>query len=330
MTDADGTQDEELYGAFRSAIGPEPPMRSEPADDIARGRRRLRHQRIGTAAGVAVAVPVVALMTAVVPGNPSAGPDSAGFADDPGDETSLEAECVVESELTPPLRIRPDARTRLKTAEPDGAYGSDLQSSDGAGGLVAAGEGSCEVVPVEPVDVSELDRLESALTETLDPSGEHLLTTMAGAAGGPVPADGNGQAGEAPLSQGSVTAGWTDGAREGEVNLSVLDPSGDDGMSGEEGAARCEDPMMFGGPRLTCQRRELADGSTVLVGTGEQDGVERVTVRFTREDGQIVWATADEGSSIWREDGSGPEPLDALPVTVDQLIELVQDPRVHL
>ncbi len=35
------------------------------------------------------------------------------------------------------------------------------------------------------------------------------------------------------------------------------------------------------------------------------------------------------GHCIWWEDGSGADPLDAPPVTVDQLVDLARDPRVH-
>jgi len=33
---------------------------------------------------------------------------------------------------------------------------------------------------------------------------------------------------------------------------------------------------------------------------------------------------------MWWEDGSGANPFDAQPVTADQLVDLTQDPRVHL
>lgn len=350
MTHVDGGHDEELYGAMRSAIGAEPPMAAQPHDDLARGRRRLLHRRVGTALAVGAVVPAVALVASVVPDGTSADGGAPGFADASTDEGSPEDDCGwfsygegdAAKAFPVPAEPRPapdgdgarasqldEDKARLEAIKPP--PGPTPQSSDGGGGLVPDdGSISCDAVPVEPVAVTELDRLEAALTETLDPSSAHLSMMMSGAAGGPVPADGSGDPGDEPLSQGSVTAGWTDGAREGEVNLSVIDPSVDDGIAGAEGAAPCEDPMLFGGPRLACERRELPDGSTVLVGTGQRDGLERVTVRFERPDGQVVWATADEASSIWREDDSGPAPLLELPVTTQQLIELAQDPRVHL
>ena len=343
MTDVDGTQDEQLYGAFGSAIGPEPPMRSLPADDLARGRRRLRHRRIGTAAGVAVAVPVVALMATVVPDNPSAGPDNSGFADDPGDESSLEAECPVvdpeskpsavpgvESDSAPRADGGKAAPEELEPAPKAGhgdsgwvAYGSDV---------VVAGEGDCEVVPVIPVDpkeLSELDRLDAALRDAVDPAGGHLTSSVAGAASGAVRA-GDDDPGPETVSQASVGATWVDGTGEGAVTLSVIDPSVGDVTWRPDDESPCADPALMDGPRLACEWRRLPNGSMVFVGTGEQDGVERVTVRFTREDGEVVWATSDQASERWWVDGSGADPLEAPPATLEQLIDLVQDPRVHL
>lgn len=345
MTHADGTQDEELYGAMRSAIGAEPPMAAQPYDDLARGRRRLLHRRVGTALAAVAVVPAVALVATVGPDGTSTNGEEPGFADASTDGVSLEPDCgwfsygVGPAEKAFPVPTEPPApppqeKGKTTTLEPiKPPTGPELQPSDGSGGLVAAGDGdaSCEAVPGEPVDTAELDRLETALTETLDPSGEHLSMMMTSAAGAPVsPDDPGSSAGEESLSQGSVIAAWIDGAREGAVDLSVIDPSVDDGISVEEGAAPCENPMLVGGPRLTCDRRQLDNGSSVLVGTGSKDGVERITVRFDRADGQVVWATADQGSSMWTDDGRTAEPLDAPPATAQQLIELVQDARVHL
>ena len=304
MTHSDSPQDEELYGALRSAIGSEPPMASLPADDLARGRRRLRHHRIGAAAGVAAVVPAVALISTLVPGNPSAGPAPGGFADDPGDDSSLEVQCAV---------VGP---------ERDG----DLRPP--------AGDGSCEAVPgvlawtargkdLDSMNMPEVDRLDQALTEAVDPSEAHVVAMVAsGARGG---------ASAAALSQASVGATWSQGSSEGAVNLSVVDPDADGpGTSTTDGDSPCADPSLVHGPALACATQELDNGAVVLVGTGEQDGARRITVRFERADGQIVWATADQASDGWWRDRSGADPLDAPPASTEQLIELVQDPRVHL
>ena len=114
------------------------------------------------------------------------------------------------------------------------------------------------------------------------------------------------------------------------MSISVADPAAGGSGMGEPDAAPCEDPALFSGPRLTCAQRELADGTVVLVGTGSTDGFARITVRYERPDGQLVWATSDQAGGMWWEDGSGANPLDAPPVTVDQLVDLTQDPRVHL
>jgi hypothetical protein len=53
-------------------------------------------------------------------------------------------------------------------------------------------------------------------------------------------------------------------------------------------------------------------------------------VRYERADGTVVWATADEATEQWWDNGEGPQPLTSSPATVDDLIALVLDGDVHL
>ncbi len=290
MTHADGTQDEELYGAMRSAIGAEPPMAAQPYDDLARGRRRLLHRRVGTALAAVAVVPAVALVATVVPGSPSAGPVTPDFVglpsasnQTPGQGT-LDAECAV------------------------GSFGDSLAAGDSK---------ECPTVP-GTMDTVGTDHLEAALGDVLDPNGTHIDNLAGGVMG-----NGHGT----PVAWATVSGAWREGDASGSVWLSVVDPRVNDVTNS---VTPCEDPgTAAGGPTLTCERRKLADGSTVLVGTGRLDGFERITVRFDRPDGQVVWTTADQAE--WLMSGAAMMPaLDAPPATVDQLIELAQDDRAHL
>ena len=110
--------------------------------------------------------------------------------------------------------------------------------------------------------------------------------------------------------------------------MSVSDGEELSGPGGDVPA--CADPSLEAGPELTCEQQTLDDGTTVLVGRGEQDGAQRLTVRYARPDGQVVSATADQASEDWWADGSGPGPLEQPPLTVEQLVELVRDPLMHL
>jgi len=348
---------DELYGAMRSALRAEPPMTALPHDDLLRGQSRLRRRRLGTAASVAAVVPVVALIVTVVPSGPAAGPDGPGFANSPtADRQTFDVECggVLAGELRPqargsdaPRELIGSDRVKLKRLRP-GESGAPRELAGGGGPLQAlkrdgsprsgilgtvedAGEGEshCEAVPGAPMDMPELDRLEHALFDTLDPSKEHLTSFLAGA-GASAPAEAGSDPEQSKVTSASVTGDWSEGDRAGNVSLSVEDPTaGESGMS-DPGAAPCEDPGLFSGPQLSCERRELADGTVVLVGTGSKNGFARITVHYVRPDGQLVWATSDQASGIWWEDSSGAGPLDGPPVTVDQLIDLAQDPRVHL
>lgn len=352
----DHTPDEELQSAMHSALRDEPPMTGLPHDDLVRGRSRLRRRRAGTAVGVAAVVPATALMATVVPYGPSDGPSGPGFADSPSsDPGSIEAECVgilEGSGSTRPLAKLPggsdfpqalESRAKLREARPSQAdaprvsvnTGGRLKAvkpgaleDDGLGTLTGDQESTCEALPGEPMEMPELDRLEQALTDTLDPLGEHMTSFLAGAAAS-AQAPGSDPEQE-KVSQASVTGDWAEGDRLGNVSLDVADATAAGSTMGDPAAAPCEDPGVMPGPSLTCEQRELADGTVVLVGTGSKNGFERITVRYDRVDGQIVWGTADEATGMWWEDGSGAAPLDAPPVTVNQLIELVQEPRVHL
>lgn len=332
MTHADHTRDEELYAGLRRALDSEPPMTALPDEDLARGRRRLRLRRAASVVAAAAAVPAVALVASTLPSTTTAQPMDSPFASGPAatedDEAmgTLEAECV---EASGRMAGGSDIGSAGSATRKERlGFGGRLQTSRGVEGPQEPGA-DCEAVPVEPVQEDGVV-LEQVLFDVLDPSGEHLSTVVAGVSVGAVSEAGGGGDGdgeEETLVQTSVSADWMDGERLGGVDLSVADPRS---YGGELTLEPCEDPGLVGGPPLTCERRELADGTIVLIGTGERDGVQRVTVRYEQDTGELVWATADEASDTWWEDGSGAQPLDHLPATVDQLVEVVRDPRTHL
>jgi hypothetical protein len=180
----------------------------------------------------------------------------------------------------------------------------------------------CETVEGDGDPSPEVDRLMKVLTDHADPDGSHTgdQMSMGGSAGAAGP---DGSAGQTT----SIFAGtdWTVGDRAGSVSLSVEDPTG-----GVSVGQPCGDEPMAEGPEVTCEALTLADGTTVLVGHGQRNGAERITVRYERPDGTVVVATADQATQQWWNDGSGAAPLAAPPATVDQLVELVRDPRAHL
>jgi hypothetical protein len=116
---------------------------------------------------------------------------------------------------------------------------------------------------------------------------------------------------------------WTDGNGTGMVSVSV-----EDGSQVSDGS--CADPSVVDGPSVTCETKQLPDGTTVLVGRGSQDGAERMTVRYERPDGTVVWVTSDEATGQWWTDHSAASPLTAPPASVDQMIDLALDPDVRL
>lgn len=188
-------------------------------------------------------------------------------------------------------------------------------STTGTGSV--AGSADCSTLSSGgPIDTPEVDRVSSALANHVDPNGTHAGMTIAG---GSVD---NGDNGGTP-SGIYVGYEWTDGNGTGMVSLSVEDPSVGNGNS-------CADPSLVDGPAVTCETRTLDDGTTVLVGRGQQDGAERVTVQYVRPDGTIVWATADAATEAWWNDHSAATPLSSPPASVDELISLVQDSDARL
>ncbi len=157
-----------------------------------------------------------------------------------------------------------------------------------------------------------LDRVQAALESNLDPSGDHLQSSIVG---------GTVAEGDSPTGI-YVGAVWVEGDREGMVSLSVEYKT----TAGEG----CLDTSIAMGPDVSCEKQTLSDGITVWVGRGTQDGAERLAVRFARPDGSVVWATADQAGEQFWTDGTGAAPLTQLPVTLDQLITFAQDSDVHL
>ncbi len=303
MSHHDDIPDERLYGALREALEPEPPMCSQPSDDLRRGRRRLRRRRIGAAAGVAAVLPVAAIVGWTVPSGSSAGPSSPGFsgASDGPSNGHLSGRCVTGRATAPPR------------------HQGGIRAAKGRATAIAGS--ACRAVPGKPIGIRPADRLTSVLSNVLDRGGGHLSSSGLAAAA-------NGNAGD--LGYLSVAADWHDGVRVGAVDLSVLDPAAGTAAESIDATAPCQDPGLAGGPRLTCTTRRLSDGSAVQVGTGSRAGLVRITVRFDRPDGQLVWATADQASHAWWGFGNGAKPLAAPPASVAGLVALATDARAYL
>lgn len=344
-----------------AAIGAEPPMDSLPFEDAARGRRLERRRRWTTVGAAAAAVPALTLGAYAVSGTfgPQLNapttvqmqPADGGTGGEPSDAPSgtLTPDCSVSSvpgqgDGSASLQPVPNGANSssawvsvgpLKRFDPgsgsSAAPGSGLSAGSvpigpdaqaGAGivavdPLVDPGTGDCSVVDDgAPIDSPDIDRVTEALNRHVDPDGLHSGMSITG---GSVSSSSN------PDTTSGIYVGseWTDGDRTGMVSLSVQD-------SPIESGGSCADPSLASGPEVTCETQQLPDGTTALVGRGQQGGAERITVRYDRPDGTVVWATSDEATDQWWTDQTGAAPLASPPATVDQLIELVQDPEVRL
>lgn len=353
-TPDDDTND--LHGQLARALGAEPPMRSLPHDDLARGRRTVRRRRVGALTGTVAAVSTITLgswalsngvlNTAGPSGTQLAPAGAPGAATDGGGEAPMGTLTAVCSADPTPAQLGGSA----KAASPGGTFlhshgkhGASVSSRAGkptsagggamplrsgkqhlgANGPVAAitgDNGNCDAVPGEPVDTTDIDRVTKAMDDHVDPDATHEGATDI--AGGSVSSNPG-----SPPSGLYVGREWVAGDAAGAVSLSVESAdlaaaNGDD--------TGCADPSVVAGPDVTCEQRTLADGTVVTVGRGEAAGAQRIVVRYDEPDGTIVWATADAATEQWWTDQSGAAPLDAPPVGVDALISLVQDPAVHL
>lgn len=311
-----------LRDRLSSAIGAEPPMESLPYDDLARGRRLDRRRRRAAVSAAAAVVPALSLGAYAAAGGFSdaartgpttvrIAPADGGESTDPGgSQGTLTADCSTSpAPGTGPERSGAAISVGPAQGSDLGRVGPDPSSDTGSADCLAVDSGA-------PTASADVDRVTEALNRHVDPNGSHAGTTIA--SGSVQNADKGGKA-------TAIYAGyeWTDGNRTGMVTLSVEDPSVGNGDS-------CADPSSVNGPPVSCETRTLADGTTVLVGRGQQGGAERVTVRYVRPDGTLVWATADEATEQWWADQSGTAPLTSPPVTVDQLIDLARDPDVRL
>jgi hypothetical protein len=343
-----------LRDRLSSALRPEPPMTSLPHEDVARGRRLDRRRRWTTVGAAATVVPALTLGAYAVAGGFAGGTGpttvrmdaAAGGGTDPStpSDATLSADCGVApppgSGDTPMRRSGSGGKSLATRTGGSASLGSTghlrvFGSTSGSGHLSAhavpggpmsavgtsgSAEGdvtSCGTLSNgPPIDTPEIDRVTEALTRHVDPSGSHAGMTIAGGS-----VDGSADGG----TPSGIYVGyeWTDGTGTGMVSLSVEDPSGGNGGS-------CADPSVVDGPNVTCETRTLDDGTTVLVGHGQQDGAERITVQYVRPDGTIVWATADAATEQWWTDHSATAPLSSPPATVDELISLAQDSQVRL
>lgn len=265
MTYQDDLQDDQLHAAMRSAIGVEPAMRSLPMDDLARGRTKLRHRRIGIAASIAAVASVVVLVLAVAPNGLTAEPDTSGVVEQPDEERSA------------------------------------------------------------PFDIAVL---EQAVRDGLERNGASRWTDVEGGGGG--------NSDTTEVISAAVQARWAEPGAQGRAgdlsavfSLSIADPAA---FPNAEMRESCADPAgSYGLLEFTCQPRALSVGGSVLVGTGEVYGQKGLSIRFERADGEVIWAAVimyRRGHGVGYEPSH--KPLPDLPVTVEQLIELVQDPRVDL
>jgi hypothetical protein len=345
--------DLDLRDRLSSAIGAEPPMESLPHDDLARGRRLDRRRRWTAVGAAATVVPALSLGAYALSGGfggaLGAGPSTVrmvpadgGESTEPADsQGTLTADCSVSPVpsgdsarlIAPPGRNSGGSRAKVSVGRShnfDAASGRIDPSPSATGRSVEAGNGqvrsavsggrsSADCIAVDhgaPIDSPDVDRVTEALNRHVDPNNTHAGMTIV--SGSVTNAEGGGKA-------SGIYAGyeWTDGARTGMITVSVEDPAVGNSDS-------CADPSSVNGPDVTCETRTLDDGTTVLVGRGQQDGAERITVRYERADGTLVWATADEATEQWWTDQTGAAPLTSAPVTVDQLIDLVRDPDVRL
>lgn len=355
----------DLHDELLAAIGAEPPMSSQPQDDVLRGRKMARRRRwaaVGTAAAVVPAMTLGAYAVSTSLGDPAgsgantvelqpAGAPQTGAEDPSG---TLTAECDASpmpssgssGRMTPigprsgssgksgdsaktsviaqrsdggndqsarVATVAPRMDRQARALPPAGAGSQDGGVPGSEMGSVEPAPGDCIAVSGDDIYTAEIDRVTAALNRHIDPDGTHAGMAIAG-----------GSVGDGDTNSGIyVGQEWTDGDSTGTVSLSVEDPTVGNGGS-------CVDPSLVGGPEVTCETRTLDDGTTVLVGRGEQGGAERITVQYVRPDGSFVWATADEATEQWWDDGSGAAPLTSSPATIDQLIELARDVDVHL
>jgi hypothetical protein len=197
-------------------------------------------------------------------------------------------------------------------AEANNATGAGTSAQDNdataADGSPDSGDGA------EPGVIGFCDDLGVVLQQHADPTGEHAGSMASGSAESTT-GGGRGSA--------SASIGWADGDREGQVSLS-FDPS----PGAAERPSGCHDPSLPAGPDVTCETRTLDDGTVVEVGHGSQNGAERITVRYDRPDGSAVWATADEATDAWWDEGRGADALTAPPMTVDDLIAMALDDAI--
>lgn len=246
------------------AIGPEPPMMSGPADDLARGRRLVRRRWVRTVSTVSMVAPALLAGGWALSGVLSALPPS-------------------------------PAEYPQSASSPGPTGPSIARSSD-----------------------SDVHRVAAAIVRHLDPSRTHTHAGLSSSQ----------RSATAEITSVSVDETWTDGHGTGVVLVTVRRATGV--RRSDTLAHLCTDPSITAGPVLTCTTRSLPDGTAIQIGQGGTAGVERITVRYVREDSTIVWATADAASEQWWRNGTGDAPLTAPPASVGQLIALVRDPAMRL
>lgn len=359
--------DLDLQRRLDALLADEPPMHALPDDDLTRGRRLVRRRRWGAVGTAAVLVPALALGATAVSGNLFAGsgggtklvPEQGGGSEDPSINSDLPVLCAsVPGVVSPDGQASPEVGT-----DGDSSTNGGTSNSNSGQGSVEAGQddgdpntsvtcvlgntdhGGWDFDPVckddpsqcedayvtDPEQDAAMTRLDQLLVDTLDPDGSHTDGSSIGGAGasamagGVNGATGGGAEGDTFVAQTlMVGRAWSDGGGEGAVMLTVVTAGSPDVKDG------CANAMLTDGPTVTCEDVTLADGTHVLVGHADQDGAERLVVAYARPDGSLAIATADEASTDWWSDGSGTGPLDHLPVTQDQLVELVTAPGAHI
>lgn len=311
--------DLELQHRLNSLLSGEPPMESMPADDLHRGRRLVRRRRWGAVGTAAVLVPALAVGAAAASNGLFSGSSPAGGTK------------LVPADGTEPMPT--DSECRLTRQPGDDASGG-AETSRKIGGVPVHeqdewpaepdinGMDDCAFYTVDVETGRMLDRLRQLLTDQLDPSGANTDETIIDSS---LEMEPNGAEWTDGIGTTGVVAGtsWIEGDREGAVAINVVKAGTTDVENG------CDDGLLQGGPSVLCEEQPLPDGTVVLVGYGAQDGAERILVRHERDNGDVVMVTADEASDRWWENGSGPEPLEHAPVTVDQLIALATHEGAH-
>lgn len=176
--------------------------------------------------------------------------------------------------------------------------------------------------PTRAYEKAALRRVENLTFDTLDPQRTHIVA-------------GNGGAMTTPNAEGTyasiwVMQEWTDGQRRGTIIVGMSSP--EDTASGPD---TTEDPAYYRCGRhyytgdQVCDEKTLDDGSSVWVMRDKADPGYVLGVAYEQPAGGTAYALVDR--AVRKGTGApSANPLKSLPVTVDDLAALVQQPGLAL